>query len=308
MGSNSAVASTGTAIKKTGWQLHRPGLGASEEGDVDAAMLLTEELRRDQWQIPPLPRVAHELIQLANDPESKPAKIVALIERDVSLASRLLRLASSVAFGASKVTDLRRAVVKIGNAGLRTVALASAMSSAFKAGSLQRLARAEMEHAYVVAVGSAWVARRLGLDPAQAFMSGMLHDVGCLALLSVLANGAHTHGKVITPATALPVLANLHCDAGALVAHSWALDENVISAIRLHHMVAEATVSRATLAVALADAAEEIHHPDAEEHMRELMNHPSRIELNLGHADVLELVHAIADARNDGAANAFGGA
>ena len=41
-------------------------------------MLLTEELRRDQWQIPPLPAVAHELIQLANDPESKPAKIVAL--------------------------------------------------------------------------------------------------------------------------------------------------------------------------------------------------------------------------------------
>src|SRR5262245_48935168 len=166
MGANPAVAQPVAAIKKSGWQLHRPGLGASEGGGAGAAMLLTEELRRDQWQIPPLPRVAHELIQLANDPESKPAKIVALIERDVSLASRLLRLASSVAFGAQKVTDLRRAVVKIGNAGLRTVALASAMSTSFKAGSLTRMARAEMEHAYATAVGTAFVSRKLGLDPA----------------------------------------------------------------------------------------------------------------------------------------------
>ncbi len=304
MGANPAVA-----VNRTGWRLHnRLGLSAMEDSDAEAAVLLTEELRRDQWQIPPLPRVAHELIQLSNDPEAKPAKIVALIERDVSLASRMLRLASSVAFGASRVTDLRRAVVKIGNAGLRTVALASAMSSAFKAGSLARLARAEMEHAYVVAVGSAWVCRRLDLDPAQGFLSGMMHDVGCLALLSVLANGAHTKGRVVSPAAALPVLANLHADAGALVAHSWALDEEVIAAIRLHHMTAEATVSRATLAVALADAAEEIHHPDAEEHMRELMNHPARIELNVGHADVLELIHCIADARNDGVAMALEGA
>ena len=303
MAPNPAVA----AVRRVSSGLLRPGLAECEDSDVEAAMLLTEELRRDQWQIPPLPAVATELIQLSRDPETKPARIVALVERDVGMAARLLRLASSVAFGSSRVTDLARAVVKIGNAGLRTVALASAMQTSFKAGSLARLARAEMEHAYVVACGAAWLAKELRLDPAQGFLSGMMHDVGCLALLSVLSTGAHSKGRSISPAAALPVLANLHADAGALVARAWALDEEVVTAIRMHHVVAEATVSRATLVVALADAAEEIHHPDAEEHMRELMNHPARLELDIGHAEVLELVHCIADARADGGLSAFAG-
>jgi len=159
----------------------------------------------------------------------------------------------------------------------------------------------------LIGFGAQWLSRRLKLDPAEGFLAGLMHDVGCLALLSVLGSGELTGGKPVSPATALPVLANLHADAGALVAGSWSLDDRVLEAIRLHHMVAEATVSRPTLVVALADAAEEIHHPDAEEHMRELMNHPARIELNIGHIEVLELVHCIADARADGAASALEG-
>jgi HD-like signal output (HDOD) protein len=151
----------------------------------------------------------------------------------------------------------------------------------------------------VVACASAWLAKALKQDPAQAFLAGMMHDVGCLALLSVLSTGAHSKGKVISPGTAMPILCNLHADAGALVAQNWALDEDVIAAIRLHHVVAEATVRKSTLIVALADAAEEIHHPDAEEHMRELMNHPARMELGIGHTECLDLVHIIADTRAD---------
>jgi HD-like signal output (HDOD) protein len=287
-------------------RLLRPGLAVDDEtADAEAAISLTEALRRDQWQIPPLPRAAAELTRLAADPEVPTARIVSLIEHDVSLAARILRLASSVAFGSGKVTDLRRAVIKIGNAGVRNVAMASAMAGAFRSGSLSRLARFEMEHSYAVACGSQWLSRRLNMDPAHGFLAGLMHDVGCLALLSVLSTGNFSGGRPISPATVLPVLANLHADAGALVATAWGLEESIIEAIRMHHMVAEATVRRSTLVVALADGAEEIHHPDAEEHMRALMNHPARLELAIGHTEVLELVYCIAEARADGAASAF---
>ncbi len=288
--------------------LIRPGLvEETEDRDLQIVMALSADLKGDKWHIPPLPRAAAELMRITSDPEAPVAKIIALIERDMGLATRVLRLASSAAFGSGKVADLRRAVAKIGNVGVRNVAMASAMSGAFGAGAMARWAQGEMEHAYVVATGAAYLCGQLALDPAVGFLAGLMHDVGCLALLSVLVTQAQEQKRLLSVSTAMPVLTELHADAGALVAHSWGLDNDVLAAIRLHHLVAEATVSRTTLVVALADAAEEVRHPDAEEHMNLLMNHPARIELRIGHTEVLELVHCIADERAQGAGATSGG-
>jgi len=83
-------------------------------------------------------------------------------------------------------------------------------------------------------------ARTSAIDPAEAYLAGLLHDVGCIALLSMpLYDSARVQGLV--HGSCAPVYAeNLllrtdHAALGAQIAVGWRLPETMVEAIRQHH-------------------------------------------------------------------------
>ncbi len=272
----------------------------TEELQLEVSMILLKDIEAGRLEIPPLPRTAVELSRLVVSQRARLEDVVKLVERDVQLAGRVLKLASSVAYGRDKVTDLRRAIVRVGMSGVRNIALSVAVAKAFRAGPLEPYLKLETRHAYVTACGAAFLAGRLGADPQHAFLCGLMHDVGCSALLALVARRGVRDPSLLHLDTVLPLLHQMHTDVGYAVLGHWGLAENVREVAQMHHLAhRQSPPSIANQAVALADAADELPVPDSKERVLMLLDHPVRHQAKLAEADLGKLIAIMDEASND---------
>jgi HD-like signal output (HDOD) protein len=280
--------------------LRLPHEPPNEELHLEVAMLLVADIEAGRLDIPPLPRTALELSRLVSAQDARIESVVRLVERDVQLAGRVLRLASSAAFGREKVYELRRAIVRIGMSGVRNIALSVAVAKAFRAGPLEPYLKLETRHAYVTACGAAWLARRLGGDPEHAFLCGLMHDVGCPALLAMVAKRARYEPALMNIDVIMALLHQLHADVGSTVLGYWGLAQSVREVAQLHHLAHLQThPTPIMLAVALADAADESQAPDAVERVKFLVDHPVRHLAKVTEEDLAGLGKVIDEAAQD---------
>jgi HD-like signal output (HDOD) protein len=280
--------------------LRMPHGGDTEELQLEVSMLLLKDIEGGRLEIPPLPRTAVELSRLVVSQRARLEDVVRLVERDVQLAGRVLKLASSVAYGRDKVTDLRRAIVRVGMSGVRNIALSVAVAKAFRAGPLEPYLKLETRHAYVTACGAAWVASRLGTDPQHAFLCGLMHDVGCSALLALVSRRGLRDPSLLSLDTVLPLLHQMHTDVGYAVLGHWGLQENVRDVAQMHHLAhRQSPPNVANQAVALADAADELPVPDAKERVLMLLDHPVRHQTRLDEKDLVKLIKVMDEAASD---------
>src|SRR5262249_40367904 len=184
---------------------------------------LLDEVRSDQFRIPPLPKTVVELTRLANTPTSDARAAVRMVEREPQFAAKVLRVASSAAFGMGQVLDIKQAVVRIGLLGLRDIAYALTLGHVFRCPSLETNMKTELRHGYVTACAAAMVTRAFGQDAQHGFLCGLLHDVGQLALLSTLAQRGEKDKTWLGPQFVRHVLSTLHEEVGYLVLSRWGL-------------------------------------------------------------------------------------
>jgi len=142
--------------------------------------------------LPCAPWLLPKLLKQLDDPDSTAEDIEALIKLDSSLASATLQLANSAYFKKSTPCDsFSDAVVLLGFREiyrLATTKIASrwltnpAKGYGWEPGDLYR-------HSLTVAVGADLLAKVTGLaNPELAYTSGLLHDVGKLAIAFVCAD------------------------------------------------------------------------------------------------------------------------
>src|SRR5205823_4927742 len=84
------------------------------------------------------------------------------------------------------------------------------------------------KHACACAVGSKWLAERLGCRSIvqEAFMAGLLHDIGHLFLLKVLEDIHSSRKDLSLPETAVAeVLDSMHASQGESLLRHWNLPE-----------------------------------------------------------------------------------
>jgi putative nucleotidyltransferase with HDIG domain len=162
--------------------------------------------------------------------------LVRQIERDNTIAARLLGVARSVAhLRGSPATSVKAAVVRLGLAETRDIIFRLVMASpALRVPGYAGHAKALQEHSLLTAYLCREACRVLGFDSDLAFLCGLLHDVGKTVLLLATVK----HPRYPTP----PDLADLehvlradHAEAGALACEYWKLPAEVVSAVRAHH-------------------------------------------------------------------------
>ncbi len=222
-------------------------------------------------QLPSLPRVVTDLIQTMGNNDASIDDIVEKLRHDPNLSGRVLRLANSSHYGASrKIGAIDDAVALIGLDALRTLVIASGVSSAFKAVPNLDL-KAFWHEALVVAGLSRALAKQGGkVNPEFAYSAGLMHRLGVLVLHMGFPDAAAQIARDCKDLTVgeRPALERMlahvtHTEAGERLAKNWHFPDEICTALR-HY----------------ADA----NHPDANDLARILMV-ATEIALEHAHGD-----------------------
>ena len=133
--------------------------------------------------LPALAPIAVRLLGLTNRPNAEMREVTRLIESDASLTAQILSLASRASRGVARENlTVERAVVLLGFKTLRQAVLATKMIELFPSASDNgTFDRAGFwTHCLAVACAARRMAMRPGspCDPEDAFLGGLLHDLG----------------------------------------------------------------------------------------------------------------------------------
>ncbi|MCC9604895.1 HDOD domain-containing protein [Blastopirellula sp. JC732] len=196
-------------------------------------------------EVSSLPQIAIQAMGIASTEESSASDLTAVIECDVALSARVLKLVNSSAFGLrNKVTNLQQAIAYLGMKQVRNLAITASVSELFQGGDkIGRYSRSGLwEHMVAVGIAARMFAKRHRIgDPEDAFIAGLLHDLGIVILDQFL----NTRFEMMLSAmTAQQVQVRWeqqyfgfdHTEFGERVARHWKFPEPVIDTIRYHHM------------------------------------------------------------------------
>lgn len=187
--------------------------------------------------LPPLPATYSKLVQMSQDPEVSMAAVSAVVERDPSIAAAVLRTINSAYFGLPRrVSSVAETVRYLGIGPLKNLVLTVEIFEGLAQG--RRAVQLQQE-----ALLRAYAMRDLlGRTPLaeQAFMAGILSDVGQLLLLTRLPIDAMAIDKAVE-AGRLPWVVQqerLGCTSatlGAQLLARWNLPAALVESVALHH-------------------------------------------------------------------------
>lgn len=208
--------------------------------DEDAlTQRLLDTFSSDSYQPPRLPTVATELLAKSQNPDVEFSDLETLLEHDAMLAGEVLSIACSSYYARQRRPDnLKDALVLIGLNRLREVVMEAALKlRVFRCAAYANHMRRLGDHSRATAHLARMVSRRTSIGEEQAFLGGLLHDVGLAGILLVL--GDAPRGKKAPDLDALwSAIHRAHAQAGARIASLWKLDPAVSTAISAHHEVA----------------------------------------------------------------------
>src|SRR4029453_532256 len=187
--------------------------------------------------MPMLPALAADVMSLAIDPEVSIARIARVIAKDQVLATRVLRLANSAYCAPmQEITTVNDAIVRMGTGPVRNVVLAVCFTSRLQGANVYGAQGRElMDHAIGTAYLARLIAEKLNEDADEAFMCGLLHDLGKLLLLK-LSRDFIKYGAP-TPSTQEidKVYKERHPEIGARLMRTWQLPGALEHPVRFHH-------------------------------------------------------------------------
>jgi HD-like signal output (HDOD) protein len=151
---------------------------------------LSQELEQGELRFPTSMEVTMRVLEALDDPDMDLGRMSAMVSAEPLLAARTVALANSAWYnpGGRLVTDVPKALVRIGFGKLRALAMAVAAEQLIHRDVLspfQPLIRRLWAHCVDVAATAFVLARRCTkLDRDAAFFAGMVHDIGQFFLLA----------------------------------------------------------------------------------------------------------------------------
>ncbi len=191
-----------------------------------------------EWRVPVFPQAAVRTLEAMRNPSVSVPQVVDAARRDPATAGCIMHLANSALYSErGEVATLQMAVARVGFEIACKVVATLAMRPLLFLPHLEDL----WPHSIEVADLSEQLARRsVGVDPAEAYLAGLLHDVGRIALrATTLYNAARLEGLVesgCSPVYAEDLILPMnHAGLGAQIARMWKLPERLVAAIQHHH-------------------------------------------------------------------------
>ncbi len=202
----------------------------------DFEQLLISRLDDDLVHVPPYPAIAFKLQQLTRSNYHNGRDICSVVGADPGLVATVLRRANSATYaGTNRIHVLEAAVMRIGLDELVQLSVAqSAGVTANRHGPLASLRREVWRSSLMSACLAVELAPRRGVSTEAAFIAGLLHDFGAIAVLASVEDlGVELP---ILPASGWKAIVDrLHVSFGVVLADRWNLPPDTRYAIAYHH-------------------------------------------------------------------------
>ena len=197
----------------------------------------------DITTLPTLPQTLVELFDACNRNDGNIQELGSIVARDVSVSTRVLQLVNSVFIGArSTFSDIIQAVIYLGVDTTRNLAISVAVHETFKSMDMDEAINLSdfWYHSFLTAVLAKSLAQAVGaVDLSEAYLTGLLHDVGKLLLLKSFPD---QYREILREKQSIDLefrerehLGITHSEAAALLVGSWHLQPEIAGAIAGHH-------------------------------------------------------------------------
>ncbi len=194
--------------------------------------------------LPPMPQAAGKVLRLLEQQDTTADDLRRVIETDPALTGTVLRLVNSALFGLpQQISTLSHAIMLVGFLRLRSLTLTT-VAAGLK-GMIPPDAAAEQaliwEHSVDTALGAKVIAERLGFGwSEEAFVAGLLHDVGRLVLLAFQVREYRGlvdpgRGSLPTPEEEVELLGMDHEEVGRELLSRWNLAPQLVEVCGRHH-------------------------------------------------------------------------
>ncbi len=197
--------------------------------------------------MPNIPKVVQELIESFSDDNVSSEEVSSKLNKDQAMTAKVLRMANSAKYGGHRnVGSVNDAVVLLGFNALRTMVLASGLTSAFPTPEGFDI-KEFWSRSFMVATISKWVANHVpDVNAEIAYTSGMIHDIGGLLTHILVNDEAQEIDRVVEKGADRIEMEDSRLgfnftEAGAELANRWKFPEDIIDGIRhqLQPQVAE---------------------------------------------------------------------
>ncbi len=210
---------------------------------ADQSLAALEELE-------PFPRAVIELEECLANPSCDPRDLARVVERDPSLASRVMKMANSVFYSVpGGVTSVERAVLTMGFSTIHQVAICLQSYGILRRAG-HSVPQSFIEHAQAVAALSRYIALKTrSAPPDVAFTAGLLHDLGRVALFALFPNQSRSYLDAVSQTGSDDILLEKerigvdHQWAGGELARKWRFPVSLGRVVATHHAQQQAGVA-----------------------------------------------------------------
>jgi len=194
-------------------------------------------------RLPAMPQILIKLLAHLQADDLGMPELAALVAKDAGMTGKILTVANSSAYHRSgRQPNLEQAMVALGTDMIKTLVISDSVFQTFNSfpNSSATDLRAFWKNSLTAAVLARDLARHLNYSqPEEAYLAGLLHNVGRLALL---ATAPKEYGFNFTArddealcAVEQRTLQITHAEAGAWLIERWQLDSFLADSVLYHH-------------------------------------------------------------------------
>ncbi len=210
--------------------------------DNDGLIQVVSEIQ----SLPSLPSLYSEVMQEMASPGGSLNRVGEIISKDTGMSAKILQLVNSAFFGlATHVSNPVRAVNLLGLETVKALVLSVKIFSEFsRTGSAYCSIGDLWKHSIATAICAGDIARaekRTQDKIDDAFMAGLLHDVGKLILLDKFPEKCQKIIELAGSENCLTweaeqrLIGTTHAQIGAYLLGIWGLSEPIVEAVAYHH-------------------------------------------------------------------------
>lgn len=189
-----------------------------------------------------LPQTLSEVLRVVKDETSSAQDLAKVLMCDPALTAKVLRIVNSSYYGARReISTVNQAVVTLGTRQVTALALSTSLYNVANNWNTEIDRMRFWRHSLEVAIGCRMIAEKVRYpNVEEAFVSGLLHDLGMLILEKSYSNqfkkvyAKIAHGESVIDLEEEAWGTN-HARVGQFLFEQWNLPESICSAVGHHH-------------------------------------------------------------------------
>ncbi len=201
--------------------------------------------------IPTLPAVALRVIEVTSNPKSSANDLMEIISPDVSLTTKILKIANSPFYGLTReVSSLQHAVTVLGFKEIRNLVISTVAFDSFK--NLKQRGKFDISkfwrHSFYCALAAKTMAVDLKIESSELFVAGLVHDIGKLAVYITFPSEFMMQLEIMNPLrikysafeAEKDIFGMTHDEVGMRLLKKWMFPKSLLTAVGYHHRPQEA--------------------------------------------------------------------